>query len=62
MTTEELQAIVDRLPKTADSVPVVPGDTVYHKPEERGGYSEAGLVFLNCDDEWIVYPWESWIR
>ena len=27
--TEQLQAIVDRLPKTADGVPVGPGDVIY---------------------------------
>jgi hypothetical protein len=27
---EQQQAVLDRLPKTADGVPVVPGDVVYH--------------------------------
>jgi len=28
---ERLQAIIDKLPKTADGVPVVPGMTVYYR-------------------------------
>lgn len=51
---ERLLAIVGKLPKTADGVPVVPNDTVYHKPEEPGGYAERGFVSLDCDGDWVV--------
>lgn len=49
-----LQAIVDKLPKTKDGVPAVPGDVVYH--DNGGGYIEAGLVALDADGAWIVSP------
>ncbi len=31
LTHADLQAIVDKLPKTADGVPIVPGMRVYHR-------------------------------
>ncbi len=40
---ERLQAIVDKLPKTADGVPVSCGDTVYHI--DRGEASSSNAVY-----------------
>ena len=47
-----LKAIVDKLPKTADGVPVVPDDVVFH----TGQTIEAGAVAIDPDGEWLVYP------
>lgn len=46
---DRLQAIVDKLPKTADGVPVVPGiDVVYDRDIERSHLCP--LNILACDD------------
>lgn len=59
---KRLQAIVDKLPKTADGVPVAPGDKVYRAgeytsaqltiardlPEYNGGWQDGRVRIENC--------------
>lgn len=50
---EQLQAIVDKFPKTADEVHVVPGMKVYWIGDSGGGESVAEL------QRWDGYQWSS---
>ena len=53
----ELEAVVERLPKTADGVPVVPGDTVYAK---RNPSDDTIVEFEVADyEKWTVDAWGS---
>jgi hypothetical protein len=47
---ERLRAIVDRLPKTADGVPLFPGDTVYY---EKNPSNDTIVAFT-------VAPYSEW--
>lgn len=54
---EELEAIVARVPKTADGVPVVPGDTVYAK---RNPSDDTVVEFEVADyEKWAMDAWGS---
>ena len=48
---DALRAIVDKLPKTADGVPLMPGDAVYYSRNP----SEKEVV------EFLVAPYEKWV-
>lgn len=43
---ERLQAIVDRLPKTADGSPILPGQVVYHR-DRRGKIRPETMVLAS---------------
>jgi len=46
-TIRRLQTIVDRLPKTGDGVPMLPGDIVF------GSWEGEGVVRVICDSPYI---------
>lgn len=56
MLKRELQAIVDRLPKTEDNVPVGWGDTVWHPYSEDGITGPNSIVVYGKteDDYWLA--------
>lgn len=48
-----LAAIVERLPKTADGVPVVPGDVVFHPTGHYSHVTDRRGVRLYGNGEWV---------
>ena len=56
---ERLQAIVDKLPKMADGVPVIDGETVYCRYPKHGiatgtYRAEDSEVVVETDDDWVT--------
>lgn len=49
----ELEAVVAKLPKTKDRVPVVPGDVVYHPNGQHSHVTDARGVRLYMTGEWV---------
>jgi hypothetical protein len=56
MTNEELQAIVDKLPKTADGVPVVPGMRLW----SRSMWCVQPMEVVSLDD--LSSDWPATVR
>lgn len=51
----EAKAVIDKLPKTADGVPVVAGMSLYHSSGEFSTVSEVSIVVVNCGHQIVEH-------
>jgi hypothetical protein len=63
---ERLQEVVDKLPKTADGVPVVPGETYYARfrdEDEDGAWHIEECRYVGHAEPHVDYDWEveNWL-